>query len=404
MNPNPIRIILTLPLLLMGSLGLQAQVPDSLKGLPDSVRQHMMVDKTPHDELTFTGNRIIERDDEAVDEGHITFGGYIDTYYSFYTDTAGADGFQKFPSISPRSNNFGLNLAQISFKYKSEKMKARVALHFGDIPTSAWSPLHNPVQEANLSFRIHKKLWVDAGYFRTHIGLESIQPRENLTNSLATTTYFEPYYLSGVKLSWFVSPSLTLQVNAFNSFNTFLDNNSAKATGLSAILDPGNGTSFTFNTLMSDEAPDATPESHIRIYNNAYFVHKTEKLTLGAEANLGIQHYSAVPDSAIWSWMASGLLTARLALSEKAGLYGRAECFYDPHGVLSGPIENASHVQTGLNLVGFTAGGDYRIISHSYLRLETRYLQAGADETIFYFNGQSQTWRLEFHATAGVWF
>ena len=49
--------------------------------------------------------------------------GYIDTYYGYYTDSVGNDNYQKFPSISPRSNQFGLNTAQIGFQYDADRIR-----------------------------------------------------------------------------------------------------------------------------------------------------------------------------------------------------------------------------------------------------------------------------------------
>src|SRR6478672_11560988 len=75
------------------------------------------------------------RDSSAVAEpSKFKVSGYVDAYYAYYTDSVGTGNFQKFPSVSPRSNQFGLNTALISFQYDAQKLRAIVTLHYGDIP------------------------------------------------------------------------------------------------------------------------------------------------------------------------------------------------------------------------------------------------------------------------------
>jgi hypothetical protein len=61
-------------------------------------------------DLTFTGTRINPYAQEYDTTGKLKISGYIDTYYSYYTDTLGAGGYSKFPTSSPRNNQFGINI------------------------------------------------------------------------------------------------------------------------------------------------------------------------------------------------------------------------------------------------------------------------------------------------------
>jgi hypothetical protein len=116
------------------------------------------------------------------------------------------DGYEKFPTSAPRSEAFGLNIAQLTAKFAAEKVRGVFTMHYGDIPQSAWSTQFNMIQEANVGIAFGKKIWLDGGFFRTHLGCESIQPRENMNIGVALTTYYEPYFLSGIKLSYQVAP------------------------------------------------------------------------------------------------------------------------------------------------------------------------------------------------------
>src|SRR6185436_6771669 len=91
----------------------------------------------------------------------LTFNGYVDVYYAYYTDSVGTGNFQKFPSVSPRSDQFGLNAICLTAQYDAEKVRGIATLHYGDIPVSAWSGSFNNIMEAHAGVRICKKLWVD---------------------------------------------------------------------------------------------------------------------------------------------------------------------------------------------------------------------------------------------------
>lgn len=355
-------------------------------------------------DITFTGTRINPYSLEYDTTGQITFSGYIDAYYGGYTDTSGLGGFQKFPTAAPRNNQFGLNIAQFGIKYQSRRFRGIATIFFGDTPISAWSPSFNMIQEANLGFRIKGNLWLDAGFFRTHIGLESIQPRENITMSFAATTYFEPYYLSGAKLTWERSSKWIFQLNAFNGFNNFVENNANKALGASVSYTPNKHVNITASTLLCDESPDGFPVNQTRTYTNVIAVYKTTHWTLGLEANYGAQTHSKLADSNATAQLFSTILAAKYRIAPEWAIYGRGEYFTDPDEILTGPVINENHELTGLDLAGATLGGEYKPIPNSYFRVEGRLLHAANNERIFFYNDQSSNLRYEIIVGIGLWF
>lgn len=355
-------------------------------------------------DLTFTGTPLTPYQQENDTSGNLFVSGYFDTYYAFYTDSSGAGGYQKFPTAAPRSGQVGINIIQVSAKYQAKDFRGTATLFYGDCPQSAWSTHLNLIQEANLGFRIYKDLWLDAGFFRTHFGLESIQPRENMTISFATTTYFEPYFLSGAKLTWEINPTVFVQINGFNSFNTFLETNKNKAFGVSAAWIPNDKLSISFSSITCDESPDEFPRPQQRFYNNLYAVYKTHRMTLGFELNYGSQQNSQIEDTTKTAQMFSSLLAFKYRFTSKWGVYVRGEVFEDSDEILTGPIENENHQLIGLNLWGATAGFEYKPIPNSYLRLESRYLQTKSDEKIFFYNDVSRNVRWEIICGLGIWF
>jgi len=355
-------------------------------------------------DITFTGASINPYAAEYDTSGRVVFSGYIDTYYSTYTDHNDGQPYVKFPTISPRNNQFGLNIAQASARYQSKIFRGTMTLFMGDCAASAWSVPYNAVQEANLGFRVMGKLWLDAGFFRTHIGLESIQPRENITLSLASTSYFEPYFMSGAKLTWQQSSKLTLQLNAFNSFNQFVETNRNKAVGISIGYNPDQQTSIAFSSLCSDELQYGNElPYHLRVYNNLCVTHRTARWVCGFEANYGLQQHSVLSDSAATATMFSSLAVCKFRITPQWAVYGRAEFFHDPNEILTGPLFNEYHRVVGADLTGGTVGIEYKPIPNSYMRTECRGLHERS-EHIFEWNDQPTSNRVELLVGLGVWF
>ena len=376
------------------TLGAEAQIIDSLKPGRDQYKQVPV----------FQGTRIATSQEDVDSNGRLTISGYASVYYAVYSDSAGPGNYHAFPTVSPQGDAFGLNIVQLSARYSTERLRGVITLHGGDIPRSAWSARYNFLQEANVGFRLVKNLWLDAGFFRTHIGLESIQPRENITMSLATTTYFEPYFLSGAKLTWYINPRLYLQLNAFNSFNTFVDNNKKKAIGLSAYYEASKKLNFTFNTIVTDDAPKGSLLSKTRNYTNIYMIYRGRKWDIGAEVNGGWQEHSKLSDSTASSTLFSSLLAFKYHLKGNWSVYVRGEYFNDPDEILTGPVEDENHRLVGLSIWGTTAGIEYKPIPNAYVRIESRYLEALPKDQVFAGPKGNHHERWEGILALGFWF
>jgi len=194
------------------------------------------------------------------------------------------------------------------------------------------------------------------GFFRTHLGLESIQPRENITTSIAVTSYYEPYYLSGAKLTYYLGSKVAIQGSVFNGFNTFIENNKNKTFGLSMIVTPNDKLSITLNSLSCDEKPDNQVRKQPRIYTDLYLSYKNRKLDIGAEANYGSQKNSGIIDTSKTENLLSFLLVARYHVNKKLRYLFRGEYFDDKAGILTGPMFNHLQERIGINLWGYTGG------------------------------------------------
>jgi hypothetical protein len=139
------------------------------------------------------------------------------------------------------------------------------------------------------------------------------------------------------------------------------------------------------------------------LYNNAYYVYRGSRVEVGAEANAVMQGNSALMDSTETAFAFSGTLMAKYKL-KRFGFYGRGEFFQDRQEMLTGPLGNGNDRMRGIQIIGGTAGVEFKPVSHSYLRLESRCLQSLRQQQLFYWNQQHLAYRMEVIAAMGVWF
>ena len=330
--------------------------------------------------------------------------GYLDAYYARYSDSVGVGHYQKFAAESPKNNELGLNIAQITASYTSSKVRAVITLHYGDLPTSAWSPVYNMIQEANMGIQLRPKLWLDAGFFKTHIGTEALLPKDNVATSISVITLYEPWFQSGAKLTYSPNEKYVFCLHVLNGYNTFVDNNSKKSIGITAFYAPNDKFNVGYYNLYGDEMPDTMAGSHKRFLNNLVFNYQfTPKLKGIAGFDYISQQNSGLTDPTKTASITSAILTLKYQFHSQIAGYGRFEYFSDPDGFLTGTILDAAGNTTGYKLTGYTIGLEYKMTDNSYFRLEGRDLNMDKDQKIFRTNGQDTNNRLEGMLNFGIW-
>lgn len=350
---------------------------------------------SPDTDLVFNRSRGLNDLSDTL-PAQIKIGGYVSSYYASNDDDRLPNGFVQFPTLEPRKDQFSLNMALISLAYESSTMRGNITLHYGDVPESSWPKTFNLIQEANGGFRVYKKIWLDAGFFKTHIGIESFQPRENIASSMSIMNFYDPYFLSGAKLSYLCGPKLTFQVSVFNGYNEYLDNNKNKAFGFTAVYNPTRQLSLTYNALTCDETPDKVRTKHQRFYQNIYSTLHLRKLIIGVDLNFGVQQHSLHADTTKAGFLYGALIVAKYQFLKKLGAYGRAETFSDPNQILTGTLD------IGHFISGTTLGLEFKPQRTVSLSTEWRILQA--DNLIFLQGNKLTNRRNEFNLCLDLWF
>ncbi len=342
-----------------------------------------------------------------------SWSGYVDAYYAYYTDSVGEGNYQKFPSIAPRSNQVGLNTAQLTFQYDGEKVRALATLHVGDIARCAWSNTFNNIMEAHAGVRLCKTLWLDAGLFRTHVGVEGLLPRENFASCVSINTFYEPYFESGIRLNYNPNTKLAVTLLLLNGYNMYEDNNEKKSLGALITYAFNDKASIGYSNYTGDDTPTQPDSiktiSHLRIHNSLFFNYQYHKLKIQIggdyvlQQNSGIDNSNNLPDSTT-AVMTSGVVSLKLAATKSFAAYIRGEYFNDPEGFMGGIFIDKQGRFTGYNLTGATLGGEYKPTENSYVRLEARQLQMDINQEIFNTNGVKTSSRLEVIFNIGISF
>ncbi|MCB0728477.1 MAG: outer membrane beta-barrel protein [Ignavibacteriae bacterium] len=341
---------------------------------------------------------------DTVETTNPIFSGYIDAYGAYYTDSVGVSNFQKFPTVSPRSEEIGLNIAMITGKYSTDRIRGVLTLQYGDIPKSSWSETYNFIQEANAGFRISRGLWLDGGFFRSYIGCEGLLPKENITSSIAIPTFYEPYYEAGFRLSFTPEERLALNLFLLNGYNLYEDNNFKKSGGFLGTYTFNDNVSLSYANYFGDDSPEGDSVSHFRFFNNLYTNFQKGKTKFVAEFDFAFQENSKLSNLSEAAWMESGLFALSYQAGKQINVYGRAEVYNDPDGILSGVFEVQNNDTTGLKLWGITLGVQYNPTENSYIRLEGRSLTTASDQKIFRWNDENKNNRLECMINMGVSF
>jgi hypothetical protein len=334
----------------------------------------------------------------------ISISGYVDAYYAYYTDSLRTGDFQKFPSVSPRSNQFALNTAQISFSYDAEKVRGLATFHFGDIPKSTWSSTYNSIMEAHAGVRVFKKLWLDVGFFRTHFGTENLLPKENFTSSVSVCTYYEPYYESGIRLNYNPNEKLAINILIINGYGIYEDNNNKKSVGMLITYILGRNGNIGYSNYIGDDSPKSDTVTHTRILQNLFLNYQINKLKIQIGGDYGIQKHSYINDNTKSATMYAGVASFRYELISKIAVYGRYEIFNDPQGFMSGVITDKNNMLTGYKLWGATLGVEYKPTENSYIRIEGRRLNMDKNQEIFHWNNENTNLRYEAMLNFGISF
>ncbi len=350
----------------------------------------------------FPGSKI-----RAQNESNFKISGYADFYYASDNDNNGSD-LRQFSVLSPVRDQFRINMAQVTGKYTNNNIRGMLTLQFGDVPNYNWPQSPNQylqyIQEANVGFRPAKNLWIDGGYFLTHIGAEGILPINNYLNTQALATFYEPIYQSGIRISYDFSDKVYGSLYLLNGYNVLADNNLNKSVGMQLAVKPAVNLEIIYNNIFGNEQPQGSP-GKTRFYNNLVVKYASvKKLDFLLGVDFAAQEKSDIYDTTGSATLLSGLLAIRYNFYPKFYLSTRGEYYEDNSGILSGLYTDNSGGSIGLKAAGIAFALEYNPTDNSYVRVDARFLKTGNDLYIFTHGDSLSEERTEITLGAGIEF
>lgn len=313
----------------------------------------------------------------------LEFSAYLELYYSY--DFAQPANHEK-PSFFynyTRHNEINLNLGFLKASYHHERIRANLGLMAGTYAQAnlATEPaaLRN-IFEANAGYRIGKnQLWLDAGVFVSHLGLESAVGRDNweLTRSIVADN--SPYYESGIRLSYSTkSEKIYLAGFYLNGWQRIArtEGNQTPALGTQITYKPSGALLVNWSTFIGNLYPDTA--RRWRYYNNVYAIWQMNpKLGITAAVDFGLEQQQK--GSVVYSSWWAPLLILQYKFHPKARIALRGEYYSDKNEVV---VQN-NH-GSGFQTLGCSANFDLLPNKHLLLRIEARWLQS--EDALFLLN------------------
>jgi hypothetical protein len=269
----------------------------------------------------------------------VTFGGFVDSYYAYdfgkppTFDRSFADG-ATFTTQPARHNEFNINLAYVEALLSGDRIRGRLALQAGTAVQSNYAAepsngaisgptLARHIQEAYGGYQVTSSLWVDAGVFYSHMGMESWASKDNPVYTRSLTAEYSPYYSSGVRATWAASSKLTARLDVVNGWQNISETNSDKGVGLRLDYNPSSTLSLSYYNFFNGEVG-----GRLRVFNGAGVkLTPDARTTIVGQFDVGsLDAPSSGGESSSWYGFS---LIGRRFLNDRVAIAGRVERFDD---------------------------------------------------------------------------
>lgn len=305
-------------------------------------------------------------------KGKFVVEGYIDAYYGYDFSKPSGNERPYFVSMA-RHNEMNINLAYISVKYASSRVRAKFTPGFGSYINANYAleqgSLRNIV-EGNIGIKLFKdrEIWFDVGVLGSPYTNESAISKDHLTYSRSFAPEYVPYYLSGAKLSIPLGKKLNFYFYLLNGWQQIKDVNDSKSVGTQLEYRPNDHLLINWNTYVGNENSETRPDFGNRYFTDIYFIYNKGKFSGTSCFYVGLQETKSpqgVVENKFWY---NANIIGRYSFTPKFSLSGRLEYFDDPKSVQISPINPVNGFSSSSASLGF----NYSIEENILLRLESR--------------------------------
>lgn len=306
--------------------------------------------------------------------------GYLDLFYSYDFNQPATNKRQSFLYNHNRHHEFNINLGIIKLSVEHPRYKANLAFHSGTYVHdnyAAESPLLQLISEASASLALdrNRKFWIEMGIFPSHIGFESARSSDNWTLTRSIVAENTPYFLTGLKCSYFLNPQWQLHGMVLNGWQRIqrLAGNNMPSFGTQVVYTLDHRTTINWSTFIGTDDPDST--RRWRYYSNLFgFSSVSDKLGVSLGFDLGSQQ--KLKGATAFDYCFSPNFGGQWKLNSKLKTSLRLEYYEDLNGmIVQGPLGR------DFRIAGLSMNVDYWVTQNFVMRFEGRCLQS--DQEIF---------------------
>ncbi|MBX2840761.1 MAG: porin [Flammeovirgaceae bacterium] len=310
-------------------------------------------------------------------KGKLEVYGSLDIYYAYDFNEPDSRERPSFLYSHTKHNNISINTAVLGVRYENEFLRGTVALLVGDYSVTNYAAeeqLFQNIYEAYLSVKLADHLWLDAGVFSSHIGIEGGVGPGNPTLTRSLVAHSSPFFESGIKLGYQPNDKWFFSALVLNGWQNISETNNAKALGTQITFQPKNNLTLNSSTYIGEGNNAADNLESFRFFHNFYLIWEpTSKVYLAFALDVGSDKLETRANGEYQNWWGTSLI-ANYQLNSKWKLIGRLEYFDDPGNV----IFTEDNVM-GPNLTGISAGFDFSPIQNLYFRSEGKFFSGNGD-------------------------
>jgi len=276
-----------------------------------------------------------------------------------------------------RSNEFALNNGIIGIQYNKQRIRGALSYHTGTYVKANYAaepPILQNIYEAYVGYQVVNKVWVDAGIFSSHIGMETALSIDNLTLSRSIMADNTPYYETGVKITYTPSDKLTFTGLVLNGWQNIVDHNSNKAIGTQVQWRPVCKVLFNSSTFIGKEAGAYENTANVvntdslsteRLFHDFYTqIDLSKRIIVRLAFDAGLQKKRFT--NGYYTWYNPNIII-KYTFTSKISATIRAEYYHDRYGVIiySGTSNGFQTFSPSLNV-------DFKLAENMYWRIEGR--------------------------------
>ncbi len=303
----------------------------------------------------------------AVRTPEVLISGNFDGYYSYNfnrpqslvipsAESSNLPASQtQFRNFDIYSNQFALNLAEISVKRSGDEVGFRVDFAFGESvdvlnrqpDTVAVDEVSKHIGQAILSYTPSRLpgFTFNFGKMFTHLGYETTKARDNWQYSRPFLYALAmPYWHFGMSASYsWIPGAFGTSLFVYNGWNSIYDNNQSKTLGAQVALTPSGSFGAYYNLISGPEQPDDT--SHRKTIHDLVLTWRaSSSLSFAADLLYGHSQQDVLPSGvgdASWS---GATVAAKFAPLSWYYVSPRFEVYRDEGGLTSGATQTLRSV------------------------------------------------------------